>query len=107
MQIKLSIISEWFNLRKCGGSEKDEANVCGGSGTAMDKRIVYAWALNAPSKALPDGVGLRVGGDTDIQYMVLQLHYKEKFPGRLAGCTYLLYVTLNIMLYILLYINCT
>ena len=47
----------------------------------MEKKIVYAWANDAPSKKMPEGVGLRVGGDTDIQYMVLQLHYKKKFPG--------------------------
>ena len=47
----------------------------------MEKKIVYAWANDAPSKKMPEGVGLRVGGDTEIQNMVLQLHYKNKFPG--------------------------
>jgi len=47
----------------------------------MPKKIVYAWALDAPEKELPEGVGLRVGGDTDIQYLVLQLHYKQKSTG--------------------------
>lgn len=56
--------------------------MCGANGRGMAKRIVYAWALNAPKKQLPEGVGLRVGGDTDIQYMVLQLHYKEVFPSK-------------------------
>lgn len=68
--------------RKCGGRERDEARVCGGhEHIGMAKRIVYAWALDAPSKKLPEGVGLRVGGDTDIQYMVLQLHYKTTFSS--------------------------
>lgn len=72
--------------RRCGGAEKNQESVCGQDpehrGT-MDKKIVYAWALDAPSKKLPPGVGLRVGGDTDIQHLVLQLHYKDKFPGNM------------------------
>ena len=60
----------------------------------MGKRIVYAWALDAPSKKLPDGVGLRVGGDTDIQYLVLQLHYKQKFTSNVC---YWLQLTLAIL----------
>lgn len=52
--------------------------MCGGG---QFYRIVYAWALDAPRKVLPEGVGLRVGGDTEIQYIVLQLHYKNKFHG--------------------------
>lgn len=37
--------------------------------------IVYAWAMDAPSLQLPDGVGFRVGGDSKIRYLVLQVHY--------------------------------
>eukprot|EP00095_Tigriopus_kingsejongensis_P006399 maker-scaffold1351_size46012-snap-gene-0.14 protein:Tk06399 transcript:maker-scaffold1351_size46012-snap-gene-0.14-mRNA-1 annotation:"peptidylglycine alpha-hydroxylating monooxygenase" len=37
--------------------------------------IIYAWAQNAPELLLPEGVGFRVGGDTDIQWLVLQVHY--------------------------------
>jgi len=51
----------------------------------MEKRLIYAWALDAPAKTLPPGVGLRVGGDTDIQYLILQLHYKMVFPGTFAA----------------------
>ena len=39
-------------------------------------QVVYAWALNAPELILPDGVGFRVGGpDSDIDWLVLQVHY--------------------------------
>ncbi|CAG5119523.1 unnamed protein product [Candidula unifasciata] len=44
------------------------------------KHIVFAWALDAPEKALPEGVGLRVSGDTGINYLVVQLHYAKAFP---------------------------
>ena len=34
------------------------------------------WALNAPKLNLPEGVGFRVGGpDSDIDWLVLQVHY--------------------------------
>ena len=38
--------------------------------------VIYAWALNAPELMLPEGVGFRVGGpDSDIDWLVLQVHY--------------------------------
>lgn len=63
--------------RDCGemhsGSQKfDAAPVC-----ASGDNIVYAWAMDAPELRLPEGVGFKVGGDTDIQWLVLQVHYKD------------------------------
>ncbi|XP_033751022.1 peptidylglycine alpha-hydroxylating monooxygenase-like [Pecten maximus] len=45
------------------------------------REIVYAWAMDADSRELPNGVGFRVGGTTRNKYIVIQLHYKEKFKG--------------------------
>lgn len=42
-----------------------------------DEKILYAWAHNAPNMELPEGVGFEVGGDTNVQYLVVQLHYNE------------------------------
>lgn len=52
--------------------EYSTAGVCG-SGS----QIVYAWAMDAPSLTLPKDVGFKVGGDSDIKYLVLQVHYKN------------------------------
>ncbi|XP_023322359.1 peptidylglycine alpha-hydroxylating monooxygenase [Eurytemora carolleeae] len=38
-------------------------------------QIVYAWGMDAPSLELPAGVGFRVGADSSIKYLVLQVHY--------------------------------
>jgi len=38
-------------------------------------QIIYAWAMGAPELKLPQGVGFRVGADSRIQYLVLQVHY--------------------------------
>lgn len=38
-------------------------------------QIIYAWARDAPKLDLPEGVGFKVGGDSPIQYIVLQVHY--------------------------------
>merc|ERR1712080_218484 len=38
-------------------------------------QIIYAWAMGAPELKLPQGVGSRVGADSRIQYLVLQVHY--------------------------------
>uniref|UniRef100_UPI00398E6176 peptidyl-glycine alpha-amidating monooxygenase B isoform X2 n=1 Tax=Pristiophorus japonicus TaxID=55135 RepID=UPI00398E6176 len=47
-------------------------------GTCLDEaKIMYAWARNAPPTILPADVGFRVGGNTDINYIVLQVHYGD------------------------------
>ncbi|KAF7389065.1 hypothetical protein HZH66_010202 [Vespula vulgaris] len=38
-------------------------------------QILYAWARDAPRLNLPEGVGFKVGGDSPIKYIVLQVHY--------------------------------
>nr|QTY40896.1 venom polypeptide precursor [Doratifera vulnerans] len=43
-------------------------------------QVVYAWARDAPSLHLPEGVGFHVGQGTEIRYLVLQVHYMSKFP---------------------------
>lgn len=46
-------------------------------------QILYAWARDAPKLELPDGVGFKVGKDSPIKYLVLQVHYAhvDKFKG--------------------------
>ncbi len=39
------------------------------------REIVYAWAQNAPELDLPDGVAFRVGADSNVDWLVLQVHY--------------------------------
>lgn len=51
----------------------EKAQVCGNQAA----KIVYAWAMDAPELHLPPGVAFKVGDDTDIQYLVLQVHYKD------------------------------
>ncbi|KAL7646750.1 UNVERIFIED_CONTAM: hypothetical protein RMT77_002005 [Armadillidium vulgare] len=55
---------------------KDLASPC-----SKNSQIMYAWAKDAPKLVLPEGVGFKIGGNTDIQYLVLQVHYAsvEKF----------------------------
>ena len=43
---------------------------------ARGQQIIYAWAKNAPQLTLPEDVGFKVGGrDSQIKYLVLQVHY--------------------------------
>ncbi|XP_078037904.1 peptidylglycine-alpha-hydroxylating monooxygenase [Augochlora pura] len=44
---------------------------------AEQSQILYAWARDAPKLILPDGVGFKVGGDSPIKYLVLQVHYSH------------------------------
>ncbi len=36
---------------------------------------MYAWAKDAPQLELPEDVGFRIGKDSDVKYLVLQVHY--------------------------------
>lgn len=52
------------------------------------QQIIYAWARDAPKLALPDGVGFKVGKDSPIKYIVLQVHYAhiDHFKGKSTIC---------------------
>jgi len=47
-------------------------------------QIMYAWARDAPALHLPEDVGFKVGGDSPVRYLVLQVHYSnvDKFKGK-------------------------
>ncbi|XP_070168357.1 peptidylglycine alpha-hydroxylating monooxygenase [Polyergus mexicanus] len=51
-------------------NNRDTASPCS-EGT----QIIYAWGRDAPELDLPDGVGFKIGGESSIQYIVLQVHY--------------------------------
>ncbi len=42
--------------------------------------IVFAWALDAPKLVLPKEVSFKLGGQTRIKYLVLQVHYANVEP---------------------------
>lgn len=50
----------------------DRGPVCGPSAKST---ILFGWALDAPSIELPAGVGFKLSGNSDINYLVLQVHY--------------------------------
>lgn len=50
---------------------------------AEGSQVIYAWAMDAPRLELPEGVGFKVGGNSPVKYLVLQIHYSsiEPFKG--------------------------
>lgn len=52
------------------GNDFPKAGTC-----KRQSQIIYAWAKDAPKLTLPEGVGFKVGGDSEIRYLVLQVHY--------------------------------
>lgn len=50
-------------------------------GVQSHSQILYAWARDAPKLDLPEDVGFKVGYESPIKYIVLQVHYAniEKF----------------------------
>ena len=61
--------------------ELKKAPVCGHG----KQSIVYAWAMDAPKLILPKDVAFKVGGNTHIKYLVMQVHYAniDSFKGLL------------------------
>lgn len=53
-------------------SPYDQGPVCG---QGEKTTILFGWALDAPAIELPPGVGFRIGGNSGIDYLVLQVHY--------------------------------
>ena len=60
-----AIISYIINYRDCG-----HHGVCSGSSS-----ILFAWAKNAPPTSLPPSVGFQIGGQSQVKYLVMQIHY--------------------------------
>lgn len=56
------------------GEEKAEPPCARGHHT----QTVFAWARDAKRLELPPGVGFKVGRDSPIDYLVLQVHYAHK-----------------------------
>ncbi|KRZ12071.1 putative peptidylglycine alpha-hydroxylating monooxygenase Y71G12B.4 [Trichinella pseudospiralis] len=71
-------------FRDCGEmtSQSNTASsslpVCDPSGKTS---IIYGWAKDAPALTLPAGTGFKVAGNTEVQYLVLQVHYMHPLQG--------------------------
>ncbi|XP_060570176.1 peptidylglycine alpha-hydroxylating monooxygenase-like [Ruditapes philippinarum] len=74
------------------GEMDDHSNrsVCGDG----ERQIVWAWAMDADGRSFPKDVGFRVGGRSNINYIVIQLHYAEQFEaGHTDNSGVTLYIT--------------
>ncbi|XP_041372877.1 peptidyl-glycine alpha-amidating monooxygenase B-like [Gigantopelta aegis] len=45
------------------------------------QKILFAWAKNAPPTVLPHNVGFRVGGNSGIRTLIIQVHYAHAFDA--------------------------
>lgn len=54
--------------------------ICGNPFEEAVSRRIFTWKLDACGLKYPDGAGYRIGGDTRINYLVMQVHYKNKLP---------------------------
>merc|ERR1712055_827583 len=59
----------------CGEMAVKELGMGSAQPCAKGSQIIYAWAMDAKSLELPEGVGFRVGRDSAVKYLVLQVHY--------------------------------
>lgn len=58
-------------------SPYDTGPVCGRGNKQV---ILFGWALDAPAIDLPPKVGFKIGGNSGINYLVLQVHYGNTTP---------------------------
>ncbi|KAK8781029.1 hypothetical protein V5799_017631 [Amblyomma americanum] len=61
----------------CGEMTHSHSEYQTGSTCAEGPQIIYAWARDAPPLTLPRGVGFKIGGNSGIRYLVLQVHYAD------------------------------
>lgn len=61
----------------CGEMSHSNSEFFKGPTCASGAQIVYAWARDAPALKLPEGVGFKIGGNSGIRYLVLQVHYAD------------------------------
>ncbi|XP_015915160.1 peptidylglycine alpha-hydroxylating monooxygenase [Parasteatoda tepidariorum] len=66
---------------ECGEMSGSKNSYIQGPTCNTGSQIIYAWAKDAPPLSLPDGVAFKVGRNTGINFLVLQVHYAhvEKF----------------------------
>lgn len=58
-------------------ADEDSGSPCEGG---SHSQIIYAWARDAPRLDLPKDVGFKIGKNSPIKYLVLQVHYMMAFP---------------------------
>ncbi|KAF5284750.1 hypothetical protein FQA39_LY04475 [Lamprigera yunnana] len=71
--------SDMIRIRNCGEMSNSQTanNIARASPCESGSHVLYAWARNAKKFQLPDDVGFEIGKNTQIQYLVLQVHYSH------------------------------
>ena len=69
-----------FNIWNCGGNGKpardpNYPNFGVSGATGGDDTTIYLWGMGGERTMLPPDVGFKVGANSRIKYLVLQVHY--------------------------------
>ncbi|KAJ8664372.1 hypothetical protein QAD02_006034 [Eretmocerus hayati] len=64
----------------CGLLPESKFPLPAGDVCESGSELLFAWARDAPSMHLPEGVGLKIGKGSTIKYLVLQVHYVTAEP---------------------------
>ncbi|KAJ8947140.1 hypothetical protein NQ318_002501 [Aromia moschata] len=75
---------EYWDCGEMAISESDSSTLKKARPCTDGSHVLYAWARNAKTLELPEDVGFQVGKGTEIQYIVLQIHYSKKFPDKVT-----------------------
>lgn len=54
-----------------------------------DRTLVYSWVKNTPPSRLPPSTGFKIGNNSVVKYLFLEVHYHGPFepghPGDFSG----------------------
>ena len=55
--------------------------------SCKNQKILYAWALDADPLVLPRGAAIQLGGNSNVNSIKIEAHYKDAFKGtdRITG----------------------
>jgi len=82
-------MDDYGNSWRC---DQDGDNQCGQEDPEETQKVFFTWAFNAKGFVFPEGIGYRIGHDTGINWLVLQVHYAKRIDeGDNSGLT----ITIN------------
>lgn len=74
-----------YNCGEMSKGADDSTQDSGHCARGRYSQILFAWAHHADGLKLPEGVGFKIGKGTQIEYMVLQVHYAQAGSGDHSG----------------------
>jgi len=68
----------------------NDLSLCGRKSRKGEKiRKLFGWSLDATSFKMPDGIGFKAGPNSDMRYLVMNVHYSKNTTNDHSGIEYM------------------